>query len=71
MESTKEILYGTMLADAYLKDGSYELYFGTDRKVYCVSKMSHPLPTTWQSVRVLTVSGGYDFRRFNKEYVIE
>ena len=71
IDKTKEIIYGTMIGDAHFKDGACELYFGTDRKVYCMDKMSDPIPFTWQGVKVLSVAGGYDLLSFGKDNVID
>jgi hypothetical protein len=72
VDGSDEIVYGTMIADAYhFMDGGALLYFGTDRKVYSLDKLSYPLPTEWNGVKVLHVSGGYDLLSFGKDYVIE
>jgi hypothetical protein len=72
VDGSDEIVYGTRIADAYrFIDGGSYLFFGTDRKVYSLNKMSYPLPTVWNGVKVLHVTGGYDLLSFGKDYVIE
>jgi hypothetical protein len=72
VDDTNEVLYGTWIGRIFDFDGiNAALYFGSDRKVYYEDLVSDPIPLDWEGMKVTPVYGGYDLRKFGKDYVFD